>query len=73
MLVTAQADDAPAAGLALIITTSGRIDLTVRGIEPEHADLVLERLDALAASLRSWSAQVNAPQLPLCDVLPMRS
>lgn len=73
MVASAQAPDAPVAGLALTITASGQIHAAVRGIEPEHADLVIERLDELRASLHAWAEAVQAPQLPLCSVLRLRS
>lgn len=73
MLAKANAPDAPVAGLALTITASGQIEAAVRGIEPEHADLVLERLDEISASLRAWADANNQPQLALCKVLRLRS
>ena len=73
MIAAATAPDAPVAGLALTITVSGQIEAAVRGIEPEHADLVLEQLEELCASLRAWAQANNQPQLPLCDVFPLRS
>jgi hypothetical protein len=73
MVTKANAADAPVAGLALTITASGQIDAAVRGIEPEHADLVLERLEEISNSLRAWADAVNQPQLPLCEVLQLRS
>ena len=66
MISQAGAQDPPVAGLALTISASGRIDTAVRGIEREHADLVIEQLDHLRASLQAW---VAAPQPPPCEVL----
>lgn len=73
MLAQAAAPDAPVAGLALTISAAGQIKSAVRGIEPEHADLVIEHLDRLRASLQAWAESVQAPQLPLCTVLHIRS
>lgn len=73
MVAAAQSPDAPVAGLALTITASGQIQTAVRGIEPEHADLVLERLDEIRALLKAWADAAQAPQLPLCSVLYIRS
>lgn len=73
MIAAATAPDAPVAGLALTITVSGQIEAAIRGIEPEHADLVLEQLDELCAKLRAWATANNQPQLPLCDVFPLRA
>jgi hypothetical protein len=73
MIAQAGADDSPVAGLALTISASGQIEAAVRGIEPEHADLVIEHLDRLRASLEAWAASERPPQLPLCTVLRIRS
>ena len=73
MLAQAGAADAPVAGLALTISASGQIQSAVRGIEPEHADLVIEHLERLRTSLQAWVDTAQAPQLPLCTVLPLRA
>jgi hypothetical protein len=73
MLAQAAASDAPVAGLALTISASGQIQAAARGIEPEHADLVIAQLDSLRTSLQAWVESEQAPQLPLCSVLHLRA
>lgn len=68
MISQATAQDPPVAGLALTISASGQLDAAVRGIEPEHADLVIEQLDRLRASLQAWADAACAPQSSLCKV-----
>lgn len=72
MQAIANSADAPVAGIALILTASGTLEAAVRGIEPEHADLVLAQLAELHASLKAWADSQNVPQLQLCNVVRLQ-